>query len=82
MIVEALCSLIFALVKGVLSLFPSLPAIDTSGIDSVMRALSVLDTFVSLRMISYCFVTVFIFMNIEVFWGVIMWVVRKIPGVE
>jgi ABC-type sulfate transport system permease subunit len=82
MIVEAIFNLIALLILGVISLFPTIPIIDTSGLDGLFNVLSLIDSFVSLRAVSVCFVVIFIFMNIQIVWGIIMWVVRKIPGVE
>jgi hypothetical protein len=82
MIVEVVYGIITSLIIGIINLFPKIPAIDTSGLDGIFNVLSLLDTFVSLRVVSVCFVVVFVFMNAQIIWGIIMWVVRKIPGVE
>lgn len=82
MIIEFICNVLAAVLLGVIKLFPALPKIDTSFLDDVIRALSLIDTFISLRVLSGCFLVVFLFMNIQTIWSVIMWVVRKLPGVE
>ena len=82
MIIEAIFNAIAFIVIGIVNLFPTIPAIDTSFLSGFFRILSLLDTFVSLRILSACMVIVFIFMNIQTVWNVIMWVVRKLPGVN
>lgn len=84
MIVEAICNVLAGLVLGVIKLFPTLPKLDTSFLDGIIQVFSLIDTFVSLRVLSVCFTVYFTFMNIQTVWSVIMWVVRKLPfvGVE
>lgn len=82
MIIEAVFNIIALLILGIINLFPTFPVLDMSGLDGIFQALSLIDSFVSLKTVSICFVVIFIFMNIEVLWGVIMWVVRKIPSIE
>ena len=82
MIVEVVCNLLMHCVLGVIGLFPTIPPIDASFLDGVIQVFSLVDTFVSLKVVSACFVVIFLFMNIQVVWSIIMWVVRKIPGIE
>lgn len=82
MIVEAICDFLGFLVLGIIDLFPTIPLIDTSGLDGVFNVVGLIDTFVSLKTVSACIVVIFIFMNAQLIWSVIMWVVRKIPGLE
>lgn len=82
MIVEAFFNGIVSIILGIIKLFPTFPKVYTSGLDGIFMMLSMIDTFVSLKAVTSCFVIIFIFMNIQVVWSVIMWVIRKIPGVE
>lgn len=82
MIIEAILNAMFAVILGVVNLFPTLPKIEITFLDGIFQVFSLVDTFVSLKTVSYCLVTVFFFMNIEVVWSVIMWVVRKIPSIN
>ncbi len=82
MIIEAIVTMLSNLVIGIINLFPTIPKIDTSGLDGLFGVLSLIDQFVSLTAVSVCFVVIFIFMNAQVIWGVIMWVVRKIPTIS
>jgi hypothetical protein len=82
MIIEAILNVLVSLLLGVIGLFPSFPHIRFDFLDGVVRVLSLADTFVSLGVLSVCFAVVLVLQNAHVIWGVIMWVVRKIPGLE
>jgi len=82
MIVEAVLGAIFAIIRGVAGLFPQFPEIDTSGLSELFNVLGMIDMFVDLSVLSTCLVAMFVIMNAEIIWKAIMWVVRKIPGVN
>lgn len=82
MIVETICNILCACVLGAIGLFPTIPQIDTSFLSGFFRVLSTVDAFVSLKVVSACFVIIFLFMNIQVIWSLVMWVMRKIPGIK
>ena len=48
----------------------------------VARVLGAVDHFVDLGVVAACVAALFVFANVEFIWGIIMWVIRKIPGVE
>lgn len=68
----------------IIGLMPSVP--DVSGlvsfINPVFSLLGGLNNFVSVSLVGTCLVILFVCMNIEFIWGIIMWVIRKIPGVS
>lgn len=84
MIVKLLMDLLKFLLLFVISLFPALP--DMSGLiqslDSVLSVLKSINFVVSVSLVGWCVSFLFIFSNIEFIWSIIMWVVRKIPGVS
>lgn len=84
MIIEALLNLLKVVLLFLIGLFPALP--DMSGLisffDSVFQLYLNVDSFVSVQLVGICIVLIFLFSNIEVIWGIVMWVVKKIPGVE
>lgn len=82
MIIEAIFNVLAFLIIGFINLFPTVPKIKTDGLEGVFNILSLLDSFINLRVVSVCLVTIYVFMNAQIIWGIIMWVVRKIPGVE
>lgn len=84
MILEGIFNMIKFIVLSVINLFPALP--DTTfliqNFEPLFKALSNINSFVSVPLLSKCLVTLLLFMNIEFLWSCIMWVVRKIPFVE
>jgi len=82
MIVEAFLSAIKLLVIGVISILPTVPKLDLSYLDGVFQVLSMADLVVNIRVFAGCLAVLFTFMNIELIWSVIMWCVRKIPGIN
>lgn len=84
MIVTAIMNLLKMLLLGIISLFPKLP--DTSDLTNyvqpVFDLLRGMNQFISVSLVATCLVVLFVFANIEFVWGIIMWVVRKIPGVS
>lgn len=84
MIVEAIFNLIKALVLFIIGLFPTLPDMSflSSSIQPVINVLASIDSFVSVPLVAGCFVALIVFMNIDFVWSIIMWVIRKIPGVS
>lgn len=68
----------------VIGLFPSLPDMSflIQPFQTVIDIIYTVNIFVDVRALGFCFVVLIIFFNIEFLWGVIMWVIRKIPGVS
>lgn len=82
MITEAIVNVLVFIVLGVVKLFPTIPEIDLSFMDGLIRVLSLVDSFVSLRVLAACLVTLFVFMHLSTVWSMVMWVVRKLPMLE
>lgn len=82
MITEAILNIIFLVVLGIISLFPTIPTMNLDFLNGAIRMLSLIDMFVSLRVLSACLVIIFVVWNARVIWSAIMWVVRKIPMIE
>lgn len=84
MILEAIFNLIKSLVLFVVGLFPAMPDLSflSQSLQSVINVLSSINSFVSVSLVAWCFFTLILFMNMEFIWSVIMWVIKKIPGVS
>ena len=84
MIVEAIGSLFFGVANFFVSLLPQFPSFSALkvSIDPVLYVLNAVNTFVSLKLIGACMVIVFTVYNIQFIWSILMWVIRKIPGVS
>lgn len=84
MIVTLIMDLLKTFVLFLISLLPSLPASDNliEFVKPLFGIYSNLDSFISVGTCCFCLGLLFIFCNIEFIWGIIMWIVRKIPGVS
>jgi hypothetical protein len=83
-IIEFIMNILKSFFLFVIGLFPALP--DMTGLAGsvapVAQVLGAVDHFVDLGVVAACVAALFVFANVEFIWGVIMWVIRKIPGVE
>lgn len=84
MILEAIFNLIKSLVLFIIGLFPAMPDMSflSQSLQSVIDILSSINSFVSVSLFAWCGFTIILFMNLEFIWSVIMWVIKKIPGVS
>jgi len=79
LIVETILNFLVGIVLGIIKLFPTIPKMNLDFLNWIIRMFSLVDLFVSLRVLSTCLVVIFVVMNARLIWSVIMWVVRKIP---
>lgn len=84
MILEFVMNLLKVFLLAVIGLFPTLPSMDwlIDGIDPVFEVIGLVDHVVSIRTLALCFGVLLVVSNIQFVWGIIMWVIRKIPGVS
>ena len=82
MIVEAILFAIKFIVLGVISMLPTLPKVQIEYLDGIFMAVSTLDLIINLKVLAVCLALLFLSMHTSFIWSVIMWVVRKIPGIE
>ena len=82
MIIEAFLAVLKFIIIGVISLLPALPQIRIDYLDGVFQALSTVDMVINIRVLASCLAILFLFMNVKLIWAVIMWVVKKIPGLN
>lgn len=84
MIVEGLLNLLKTLVLFVLNLFPDLP--DTAFVgdffEPVVNLINNANVWIDVPTVSACLVLILLCYNARAIWSVIMWVIRKIPGVS
>jgi hypothetical protein len=79
MIVEAILSVIKFIVQGIINLLPTAPSVSISYLDGVFMALSMTDLLINVKVLGVCICVLFVVTNARLIFGVIMWVVRKIP---
>jgi len=84
MIIKLIMELLKVLILFVISLFPTLPSAGfVSGFIPQFRTLVVsVNRFISVPMVGTCLLTIFLCYNARAIWSILMWVVRKIPGVS
>ncbi len=82
MIVELILDVVKAVLLFLIGLFPELP--DMSELlgffEPVFELYLNVDAFISVKVLGSCVLFLIIFCNIEFIWGIVMWVLRKIPG--
>lgn len=84
MILELIMDAIKAVILFVISLFPTLPAMDfiKEWVNYFGELLLFVNRFVYLRVLGICLITILICYNLRLIWSIIIWVLRKIPGVS
>lgn len=84
MILTAILNLLKVLILFILNLFPDLPDVQwlNNFVTDFVEVCSSVNRFVDLKTVSICFVLILIVYNARAIWSVVMWVIRKIPGVS
>ena len=84
MILQFLCEPLILLAEFLVGLFPAFPRFSSLAValDPIAYVIRFCDLFVSMRMVSRCLLIILIVYNIKFGWSVLMWVIRKIPGVS
>ena len=84
MILQFLCEPLIVLAEFLVRLFTAFPRFDNLAVtlDPIAYIIRFLDMFVSLELVSRCLLTILVVYNIKFGWSILMWVVRKIPGVS
>ena len=84
MIIEGIMNVLKVVILFIIGLFPKLPDMSTlsQSVNSVTAVFSAVDSFISVSLLGFCFGVLFIFTHIDFIWSIIMWVIRKIPGVS
>ena len=85
MIFEGILNVFKFLALFIISLMPTFPDFSdalSTGLDPFFDVLFSIGAFVDLGVLSTCLVILFVVMNIDFIFAIIMWIVRKIPGVS
>lgn len=84
MILQLLCEPFIILAEFLVALFPAFPRFDalTTALDPIAYVIRFLDLFISMQAVSRCLLIILIIYNIKFGWSVLMWVIRKIPGLS
>jgi flagellar biosynthesis protein FlhB len=84
LIIEGIMNVLKAVILFIVGLFPTLPNMSSLAqpIDAVISVVRTIDSFVSVQLAGVCIGFLFVFTHLDFIWSVIMWVIRKIPGVD
>ena len=84
MIVEFIMEPFILLAEFLVGLFPAFPRFNNLAVTlgPVAYTLQFLDMFISLRTVSACLLAILVTYNIKFGWSILMWVIRKIPGIS
>lgn len=82
MIVEGFLAVIKFIVLGIINMLPTIPTINIGYLDGVFMALSMTGLLINVGVVATCIGVLFLVMNAQLIFGVIMWVVRKLPFVK
>ncbi len=84
MILQFLCEPLIVLAEFLVGLFPAFPSFEglSVALGPVAYLIRFLDLLVSMEMVSRCLLVILVIYNIKFGWSVLMWVIRKIPGVS
>ena len=86
MIIQGILDLIKAFILFIIGLFPTLPEAQFNSLFSrlqpVADAINSADMFIDISVCVSCVGIIFLVYNARAIWSLIMWVVRKIPGVS
>ncbi|NBK20137.1 hypothetical protein D7Y41_34005 [Anaerotruncus sp. 1XD22-93] len=84
MIVEFFCNLFFSLLHFLINLFPKFPSFNglNVSLSPLLYVVRFINMFVSFAVVSRCLLIILIVYNLKFVWSIIMWLIRKIPGVS
>lgn len=84
MIIEAIMDALKSLILFVIGLLPAGPDLSfvTDWMQPFVAVLRSVNQFLHLPTIAVCLLAIFVCYNARLIWSIVMWVVRKIPGVS
>lgn len=84
LIVQFFCEPLILLAEFLVNLCPAFPRFDAlaTALSPIAYVIRFLDLFISMQTVSRCLLVILIIYNIKFGWSVLMWVLRKIPGIS
>ena len=84
MVLKFLCDVLFFIPEFFVGLFPQFPSFSQLNVslDSVFYVIKFINMFINVRFVSSCLIAILIVYNIKFVWSILMWLLRKIPGVS
>lgn len=84
MILEFLCNIIFALAFLFVKLIPKFPSFQKLNVSlsPLFYIIKLINMFIPIQVLGSCLLMVLVVYNIKFVWSILMWLIRKIPGVS
>ena len=84
MIIELCCNIFFALAHFLINLFPKFPSFNglNASMSPLLYVVKFVNMFISVSLLSRCMIILLIVYNLKFVWSILMWLIRKIPGVS
>ena len=84
MIIELFCNIFFALAHFLINLFPKFPSFNglNASMSPLLYMVKFVNMFISVSLLSRCMIILLIVYNLKFVWSILMWLIRKIPGVS
>ena len=84
MIVQFLCEPLILLAEFLVGLFPAFPRFDNLAVSlsPIAYIIRFVGLFINLKTVSRCLLVILVVYNIKFGWSILMWVIRKIPGMS
>lgn len=84
MILEFFCNLFFSLAHFLINLFPRFPSFAQLNVSlsPLFYVIKFVNMFISIPVLGRCMIIVLIVYNLKFVWSILMWLIKKIPGVS
>ena len=84
MIIEFFFDIIFGFLEFLIGCFPEFPdfSILNVALSPLFYVLKLINNFVSVPLLGRCGLIILFVYNIKFAWSIVMWLIRKIPGVS
>lgn len=84
MILEMIFDVFFFFARFIVGLFPAFPRFSSlnTSLSPLFTVVALINNFISIPLLGRCLLIVLVIYNLKFVWSIIMWLVRKIPGVS
>ena len=84
MIIELFFNIFFALAHFLINLVPKFPSFNglNMSMSPLLYVVKFVNMFISVSLLSRCVIIVLVVYNLKFVWSILMWLIRKIPGVS
>lgn len=84
MIIEGICNVFFGVIGFIVGLFPKFPSFEALNVSlaPLFYVIKFVNLFISVKVIGGCLLILLVIYNSKFVWSIMMWLVKKIPGVS